>query len=151
VVAALDLAAGQVALELGGVWQVRGSSSRISLKTMGLAELKQTFKREQALPDVTTVLLPAVARWRWPLRLELEPQAGESLALAQQQAPVTGALVGEAGLRPCTHGRSGWEWFARLDLEPVITRVAVSDPLLGHSVSTHTLLPALSLVDWSMG
>jgi hypothetical protein len=151
VVAALDLAAGQVALELGGVWQVRGSNSRISLKTVGLAELKQTFKREQALPDVSAVLLPAVARWRWPFTLELEPQAGESLALAQQHAPVTGALVGEAGLRPCTHGRSGWEWYARLDLEPVIARVAVSDPLLGHSVSTHTLLPALSLVDWSMG
>ncbi|MFM2068751.1 MAG: hypothetical protein RLZZ584_3660 [Pseudomonadota bacterium] len=151
VVAALDLLAGQAALEFAGVWALRGSRSRISLKVDGRAELRQTLRREAARSALVATLMPAVARWRWPFTLELEPQAGESLALLQQEAPLAGALVGEAGLRPGTHGRSGWEWYARLGTEPVLARVRVEDPLLGRSSSTHTLLPALTVVDWSMG
>jgi hypothetical protein len=39
----------------------------------------------------------------------------------------------------------------RLRLEPVRAFIAVSDPLSGVSTEPVTLLPALPLIDWSLG
>jgi hypothetical protein len=151
VLARLDLVAGQAALEFGGELSLRGSRSRLSLKTDGRSELRLNLLRDTPEPSLDAVLLPAVARWRWGFALHVDPLAGESLALLQPDGPVSGALVGEAGLRPATHGRSGWEWYALLRIEAVVARLRVVDPLLGESVSAHTLLAPQTLVDWSMG
>lgn len=151
VVAALEMDAGQAELELGGELAVGGTRTRLTLRCTGQAPLRQTFQREDPVPTVAAVLMPAVARWRWPFTLALEPLAGDAAALLQAAAPLTGALVGEAGLRPCTHGSSGWEWYAMLRLEPVTAPLQVADPLLGAMATTQALLPAMVLVDWSLG
>ena len=64
---------------------------------------------------------------------------------------MTGALVGEAGLRPRTTGGSGWEWFAALRIEPVSVPLALTDPLLGSLHQTLPVLPALTLLNWNLG
>jgi hypothetical protein len=64
--------------------------------------------------------------------------------------PCSGALVGEAGLRPRSEG-SGWQWFVKLGLEPVFAPIMLHDPLLGQTQRKLALLPALTLVDWSAG
>ena len=96
-------------------------------------------------------LLPLMTSFSLPVVAELEPLAADDGALLQAAGAATGALVGEAGLRPRTSGGSGWEWFARLRLEPVTLPVLVSDPFLGESVQTLALLPAMQLIDWSLG
>lgn len=150
-VAALELDAGRAELELGGELTLAATRTRLTLRAAGQAPLRQTFLREQAVPALAAVLAPAVARWRWPFTLALEPLASDSAALLQSAAPVTGAIVGEAGLRPGTHGSSGWEWFVLLRLEPVQATLQVADPLLGQFATTQPLLPAMVLVDWSLG
>ena len=57
----------------------------------------------------------------------------------------------EAGLRPRSRGGSGFEWFAALRLEAVQLAVQVTDPLLGQHGQTLPLLPAMPLLDWSLG
>ena len=63
---------------------------------------------------------------------------------------ITGALVGECGLRARGDG-GGVQWFFALRAEPVQIVSEVSDPLLGSSRHTRKIFPALSLVDWSAG
>ena len=64
---------------------------------------------------------------------------------------MSGALVGEAGLRPRTTGGSGWEWFASLRIEPVAVPLTLTDPLLGSLSRSLPLLPALTLLNWCLG
>jgi len=85
------------------------------------------------------------------VQLQVAALATPGGRLLQALGPATGALVGEAGLRPCTTGRSGWEWFAGLRLEPVAVTLGGHDPLLGWQQQALPLLPALSLVDWRLG
>jgi hypothetical protein len=151
VLAALELDGGQAELELGGELTLGATRTRVTLRTAGKAPLRQVLRREDPVPMLPAVLMPAVARWRWPFTLALEPLAGDSAALLQATGPVSGALVGEAGLRPGTHGSSGWEWFALLRVEPVAVPLLAADPLLGDARVTQALLPALTLVNWSLG
>jgi hypothetical protein len=141
----------QAELELGGELTLAGTSTRLTLRVAGQAPLRHELRREALQPPMAAVLKPAVASWRWPFTLALEPLAGDSAALLQQAGPVTGALVGDAGLRACTHGSSGWEWFVSLRLEAVAVPLQSSDPLLGQTRWLQALLPALTLVDWSLG
>jgi len=150
-VAALEMDACKAELELGGELALAGTRTRVTLRAAGQAPLRQELRRETAEPAMAAALKPAVASWRFPFTLALEPLAGDAAALLQQAGPLTGALVGEAGLRPCTHGVSGWEWFVGLRIEPVAVPLQVADPLLGNVRVTQALLPALVLVDWSLG
>jgi hypothetical protein len=150
-VAALELDACQAELELGAELLLPGTRTRLALRLAGQAPLRHELRREAEQPPLVAALAPAVASWRWPFTLALEPLAGDQAALLQQAGPVTGALVGEAGLRPGTHGSSGWEWFAALRLEAVAVPLQAVDPLLGQSRWVQPLLPALTLVDWSLG
>jgi hypothetical protein len=149
--ARLDLDGCIADLQLGGELSLSGTRSRISLHVAGQAGLRQALRRETLAPALPEVMLPAVARWSFPVQLSLEPLASESGCLLQLAGPATGALVGEAGLRPCTKGSSGWEWFAVLRLEPVVAPFQLTDPLLGSMTLRQPLLPALVLVDWSLG
>jgi len=146
-------------LQLQGEWGAdpdsadvfAGTRTRISLQLAGTARLQQRLARETAAPTLDVLLAGAVVRWRWPVQLQVAPLATPSGRLVQAVGAATGALVGEAGLRPCTSGRSGWEWFAGLRLEPVSVTLGGHDPLLGWQQQTLALLPALSLVNWRLG
>lgn len=151
VVGLFELIACQADLQLAGELTLSGSRTRITLRLAGQAALRQTLQRESPLPPLAELLMGAVARWRFPVELALEPLAVESGSLLQQAGPITGALVGEAGLRPCTTGTSGWEWFVGLRVEPVSVPLMVTDPLLGQRRFTQSLLPDLALVHWSLG
>jgi hypothetical protein len=150
-VAALAMDACQAELELGGELAHADTRTKLTLRVAGQAPLRQELRREAPQPPMAAVLKPAVASWRWPFTLALEPMAGDAASLLQQAGPVTGALVGDAGLRPGTHGSSGWEWFVTLRLEPVAVPLQAADPLLGQVRWLQPLLPALTLVDWSLG
>lgn len=125
--------------------------SRITLRFAGQSALQQTLMREAPQPPLAALLGGAVARWRFAAELTLEPLATDTGRLVQLAGPVSGALVGEAGLRPRTTGGSGWEWFASLRIEPVAVPLTITDPLLGNLSQTLPLLPALSLLEWSLG
>ena len=64
--------------------------------------------------------------------------------------PITGALVGECGLRPRA-GRRRAPVVLRLALEPVGIDAGLADPLLGTTRVAKKIFPAMSLVDWSAG
>jgi hypothetical protein len=137
-------------LQFGGELALADSKTRVDLRVAGQAALRQQVLHEVAAP-LAEALLPAVAQWSFPFELSLEPLANDAGSLLQQAGPVSGALVGTAGLRPCTHGFSGWEWFVNLRLDAVAVPLQRLDPLLGSVQWTQPLLPALLLVDWSMG
>ena len=58
--------------------------------------------------------------------------------------------MGACGLRPRPDG-AGLQWFARLEVEPVQALLHVESPWLGRSSVFRTLLPAMPLLDWSLG
>ncbi len=147
----LELDACRADLQLGGELALAASRSRITLRFAGQAALRQTLQREAPLPPLAELLLGVLARWRFAAELSLTPLATDTGSLLQQAGPVTGALVGEAGLRPCTKGSSGWEWFVALRLEPVAVPLQITDPLLGSQRLLLPLLPELVLLNWSLG
>ena len=149
-VARFEMEACLADLQFGGELALADSTTRVSLRVAGQAALRQQVQHEVAAP-LAEALLPAVARWSFPFELSLEPLANDAGSLLQQAGPVSGALSGSAGLRPCTHGVSGWEWFVNLRLDAVAVPLQRLDPLLGSVQWTQPLLPALLLVDWSMG
>jgi len=154
---ALDAAVAD--LQLQGEWgadpnsgdALAGTRTRLRLQLAGSARLEQRLARTATKPTLEAMLGGALVRWRWPVQLQVEALATASARLAQALAPAAGALVGEAGLRPCTSGSSGWEWFAGLRLEPVSISLGSHDPLLGWQQHTLQLLPAITLVDWRLG
>lgn len=150
-VALLEMDACQADIELGGELDIAGAKARLALRAVGQAPLRAEIRREAAAPPMAAAMQAAHARWRLPFTLALDPLAGDSGALLQVAGPVSGALVGEAGLRPGTKGASGWEWFVALRVEAVAVALRRTDPLLGDSRFVQPLLPALPLIDWSLG
>ena len=92
-----------------------------------------------------------MASLRLPFAVEHDPVAGAEAVVCSRLGPCSGALVGEAGLRPRLSGGSGWQWYVRLAVEPVLAPVVLHDPLLGQTHCTLALLPAMPLLDWSLG
>ena len=139
-------------------WQLQGelalgtARAHIVLRCAGQAPLVGTVRRETAEPPLLALLPQLQTRFSLPLQVELTPLASDSAALLCCGASAcTGALVGEAGLRPRSRGGSGFEWFAALRLEVVQLAVQVTDPLLGQHSQTLPLLPAMALLNWSLG
>jgi hypothetical protein len=125
--------------------------TRVRLVVQGKASGPGQIAREGVEPGLLQAMMLSVVRWRFEFRLEFDPVAVEEGALWSTVSKCTGAMVGEAGLRPRTSGGSGWQWYARLDTEAVTLSVCIHDPLLGQSRQTLSLLPAVKLVDWSLG
>jgi hypothetical protein len=82
--------------------------------------------------------------------LVIEALAQDDAAMLNPLGPASGALVGACGLRQRPDG-NGLQWFAELAIEPAGVAVQVHDPVLGLQDRLHPLLPALKLVDWSLG
>lgn len=149
--ALFEMQACEAEMQFGGELVQGDLRSRIVLRVAGKAPLRHELRHEGAVPPLAERMAAAQAQWRMPFTLALDPLAAADPGLIQAAGPVTGALVGEAGLRPCTTGSSGWEWFARLRVEPVAVPLQVSDPLLGDVQRIQSLLPAMTLLDWKSG
>jgi hypothetical protein len=147
----LQMQAAHADLQLDGELSFGGARARLVLRCVAEAPLEQHLVREAAEPPLLAVMNAAKTSFRLPFAVELVPQAGDSGALLQLAGPCTGALVGEAGLRPRTSGGSGFEWFASLRVEPAIVPLTLVDPLTGSQSFEHPLLGAVPLLDWGLG
>lgn len=147
----LDMAACRCELLFSGELVQGDARAHLSLRLAGEPVLKHDVGRAQEEPPLLAIVQTLVTRFSLPVEVELEPLAGEAGALLQLAGSVTGALVGEAGLRPRTTGGSGWEWYAMLRLEAAELPLRLSDPVTGESVSTLPLWPAVTLLDWRLG
>jgi len=149
-VGALDLQACQADLQAEGELGLDGARSRLLLRCVAAAPLQLQLRREAAEPPLLPTLLPCRSSFRLPFTTELTPLATDTGTLLLPAGPCTGALVGEAGLRPRTSGGSGWEWFAQVRLEAAQLPLLIADPVLGQRRFTHPLWEAQTLVDWSL-
>ena len=147
----LQMQAVQADWQLEGELTQAGARARLLLRCQGQAPLAAVVRRQTAEPPLLALLAQLQVRFRLPLQAELTPLADATAALLQSNGAVTGALVGEAGLRPRSRGGSGFEWFAALRLEAVQLPLLVLDPLLGSQTLLLPLLPAQTLLDWSLG
>jgi hypothetical protein len=149
----LDLLALSIELRFSGELVVGAARSRIRLHCKGRSELRMTIAQLGAEAPEGQDLKSAQRAWRFPFTLEIEALAGSepaTLGAAAVPVPITGALVGECGLRPRADG-AGHQWFFNMRVEPVAIVVETSDPLLGGARETRKIFPAMALVEWSAG
>ncbi|MEO8859739.1 MAG: hypothetical protein ABI343_22345 [Burkholderiaceae bacterium] len=140
-----------IELVLSGELVLGATRTRVRLLVQGHAPMKQPIARGSLVPGLPDILLPSVCRWRFSYRIEFDPIAVAEGALWSEAGPCTGALVGEVGLRPRSMGGGGWQWYVRLESEPVSVPLCIHDPVLGRTRSTLALLPAVKLLDGSLG
>lgn len=149
----LDLLALSLELRLSGELTDGPARARIRLHCKGRSELRMTIAQIGVEASEGQDLKAALRTWRFPFALEIEPLAGAepaTLSAAAVPVPVTGALVGECGLRVRADG-AGHQWFFALRVEPVSIVVETSDPLLGGARQTRKVFAAMTLVEWSAG
>ncbi len=143
-----DLVACRLALRFTGALARAGSRSFLELSTEGSESLALAWKRgpdDAALFTVAGQVRVAVDQ---RFVLSVQPLADAGLAVLGACGPVRGAITGAVGLEQRPDG-PGLRWFVRLQVEPVVVPLRVSDPLLGVQVLQQPLLPAQTLVDWS--
>lgn len=150
VAGAMDLVGCQLNLRLGGDLLLHGARSRITLHCSAATPLQLAWQRRAEDADLSAVLAPAQTKFAHPFTLDIEAMAGDELAMIDRAGPVVGALIGSCGLRPCSDG-NGWQWFASLDIAPVSVVLQLHDPVLGQQQLLRPLLPAVKLLDWSLG
>jgi len=148
---ALEMQAIQADLHAETELTLAGGRARVRLHCTGSTALALQLRREAAEPPLAPTLLPAKAVFKLPFTAEVTPLATDTGTLLQLAAPCSGALLGEAGLRPRLSGGSGWEWYASLRLEPALLPLRVLDPVLGARLLDHPLWDAKPLFDWSVG
>ena len=149
----LDLLALSLELRLSGELVDGTARSRIRIHCKGRSEMRMTIAQLGDQAPEGQGLKAALRTWRFPFTLEIEPLAGAepaTLSAAAVAVPITGALVGECGLRVRADG-GGQQWFFGLRSEPVTVVTEISDPVLGGARQTRKILPAMTLVDWSGG
>lgn len=146
----LDLVACSLQLQLSGELDLAGAKARLRLRAHGSTPLRTHVKRDAALPPLPEVLAPTVVKLRYPFELEMDPIVTPDHVALHPTVPATGAIVGEAGLR-AKPGLGGVQLYLQLKIEPVATALAIVDPVLGVSRQARPLLPAMALLDWSLG
>ncbi len=148
----LDVQAALIDLAFHGTLVWGGAKARLELRCAGRAPLLGDLHLEATAPRLgEQVIAGATVDWRFPFEAQLAPLAAPGGALLQADAAVSGALCGRAGLRPNTHGGSGFEWFAEVRLEAVCLPVVVLDPVVGQQRGSVQLLPDMDLLTWSLG
>lgn len=146
----LDLAC-SLALTLQGDMDLGGSRARVQLQAEGSQTLCQPVLRDTPRPGLLETVLPLAAELRLPFTITVDPIAHDDGLVWREAGPCSGALTLSAGLRPRQSGGSGWQWFVRAALEPVMAPLVLHDPVLGLTHRQLALLPALPLIDWSLG
>ena len=104
---ALDLLALSIDMRLSGELTEGAARARIALHCKGRSELRMTIAQLGGQGSEGQDLKSALRTWRYPLTLEIEPLVGAepaTLGAAATPTPITGALVGECGLRPRPDG-----------------------------------------------
>ncbi|MDB5999816.1 MAG: hypothetical protein JWP52_1515 [Rhizobacter sp.] len=149
----IDMAGCVIDLKLSGEVVHEGARSRVRLSAKGRSDWAMRLAQiaSIALPDES--LNDAVRTLQLPFVLEVEPLANTELSTlfaADMAEPMFGALVADYGLRPRADG-AGFQWFFTLRVDPVTALFEWREPLLGHDLHSRTLLPAMTLVDWSAG
>jgi hypothetical protein len=150
---ALDLLALSIDLRLSGELVDGTARSRIRIHCKGRSEMRMTIAQVGEQAPEGQSLKSAQRTWRFPYTLEIEPLAGAepaTLSAAAVPMPITGALIGEGGLRVRADG-GGQQWFFALRTEPVTVMTEISDPVLGGARQTRKIFPAMTLVEWSAG
>jgi hypothetical protein len=147
---ALEMQACQADLHAESELNLGGGRARLALHCVGSSPLALQLRREAAEPPLLPTLLPAQLQFTLPWTAEVTPMATDAGTLLQAAGPCTGALEGEAGLRPRTSGGSGWEWFATLRLAKASLPLALVDPVLGVQRFSHLLWVDTPLLDWSL-
>lgn len=150
-VADLDLMACKLDVVLTGQLALGGARATVRLRLQGEAPLRTRIAREGENPTLPVLMADTVSRFRIPFNLEVEPLATADAAVLNVCGPCSGALVGEAGLRPRVSGGSGWQWYVQLRIEPGVVPIVLHDPLIGQTQRDLPLLPTLPLLDWSLG
>jgi hypothetical protein len=145
-----ELLACRCDVTLAGLLELQGSAARIELRCRGETALQGHWERNAAQLDWVAALAPARTSWRYPFELSVAPIAGDEACLLGGAAAPTGALVGECGLRLRGDG-PGLQWFARLAIEPATASLQSHSALLGRRKMSRPLLPAMTLLDWSLG
>jgi hypothetical protein len=147
----IDLVACRLNLRLAGELALNGSLSRLVLHCGGRENLHIVFERKPGDTDLVAALAGAQTRFRHPFALQVESMVqADRPTLLDVAGPVGGALVGSCGLRPRASG-PGLQWFCSLVIEAVSATLLVHDPLLGRRSVVRPLLPAMTLLDWSLG
>lgn len=148
----MDVQAAHMDLGFRGTLEWGGAAARLELRCTGRAPLAAQLCLQATGPRLAQDMLAgASVAWRFPFEAHLSPLAQPGGALLQADGAVSGALLGQAGLRPNTHGGSGFEWFAEVRLEPVCLPVVVFDPVAGQTRGCVECLPEQSLLAWSLG
>jgi hypothetical protein len=144
----LDLVACRLNLRFTGTLARAGSCSVLALSTAGSAPLSGPWQRgaDEALFAVAGKLQVQV---RQTFDLSVRSLADAGLGVLAAAGPPQGVISGAVGLEQRPDG-PGLRWFVRLNVEPVVAQLRLSDPLLGVQVLRQPLLPAQALVDWSL-
>ncbi|WP_077035847.1 hypothetical protein [Pelomonas sp. KK5] len=146
----LELVVCQLHLRLTGELALAGTRSLLHLHCGAREMLQVQCERGPADADLADVFKPAQTAFRAPFVLHLENIATPELAMVDAVSGVTGAIVGSAGLRPHPGG-PGLQWFCKLAIEPASVLLQLHDPILGQQRRIlKPLLPAMTLVDWSL-
>ena len=143
-----DLAC-RVQLALTGRLALEGSQSVLTLSARCAGVLPASLQRGPDDADLGALLQPLQLSLLVPFELELTPVADPGLATLSVSAPPSGALLLQAGLRARPDG-PGLQWYAKLGIEAVRMQGVLHDPLLGQWHLSRPLLPAMTLVDWSL-
>lgn len=146
----IDMVACALQLQLSGELDLAGAKARLRLHAQGSTPWRTRILRDTALPPLPEVLAPTVVKLRYPFELEMDPIVTPEHVALHPVVPATGAIVGEAGLRP-KPGAGGAQFYLQLKIEPVATTLAIVDPVLGTTRQARPLLPAMTLLDWSLG
>jgi hypothetical protein len=148
VVGLFEQLACRVQVALTGRLSLQGSQSVLTLTARGEGLLPATLQRGPDDDDLGALLPPLQISVVAPFALELTSVADPGLATMTANAPGGGLLV-QAGLRARPDG-PGLQWFAKLSVEPARLQGVLYEPLLGQLHFGRPLLPAMTLVDWSL-
>lgn len=144
-----DLIACRLALRFTGTLAKAGSRSQLTLATEGRANLVGPWNRGPQDAALFTAAAQLQVTIRQTFELGVMPMADPGLAVLSKSGPLRGAISGNVGLEQRPDG-PGLQWFARLKVEPVVAPLRLADPLLGVQNLQQPLLPAQTLVDWSL-
>ncbi len=137
-------------LQLEGLLDLDGARARLHVAVDGQVAMSWHRIRDRAQTPLGEWLAGTAVSFRLPVTLEVQALADASARLMQRAGPASGVLAGACGLR-AVDGSDSVQFVASLRIEPAACRLRIVDPLLGVEERSHPLLPAMTLLDWSLG
>jgi hypothetical protein len=138
-------------LELVGDVTLGVTQTRMRLSIHGNVPIAWSVERTRAQDNLLESMVAKTVQWELGFQVTFDPIAVEDAAMVSAVSGCTGSLTGEFGLRPRTQGGGGWQWYLRMQTTAVAVDVLLHDPILGVAGKTVPLLPAIPMLDWSLG